>query len=557
MTLLVSGYFYELTAEFLLFGPSLVFQARVEEREARERLEEMQKDGFGAIQKVKRVGEANEAFEEKSEILEDGKAEKGLRKSRSNFRIKKKRSSRGFVRQNSRKRSSKPNPKIIGQGGLGGIMTVGGGSRAPGKLLPLTVDPGIPKNSILGKNFNEDFLTQMTQKLGKVKPPSRNKSIKSLNSLASSTLSTKSSFPGDKKNSKTSNFFEISFNLFNLITTSEQTTLLANHQIIENLLTRWLQSAEKIILEDFEIGGESSKRFAQTLPTMLNQVHTLQREQRGTKFEPIFTKLSKIAKFNKKCFELHITLKTITKLQRQIEGVMLMEDPLNSPNLVTRLDFLLDEFEACIDRMSFTTSFKQSVALYKALQKVDFGVSGKNFGDTEEPRPGNPEVVQRPPGDAQSCNEVLVLVIQQFFGSISKKAFKVFCESKLSLRLAVNPGNHELLTRHCNYWVKVSKTNLAYLAGLSKRLTSKVIKRASVRSLKPVRVLLMKIIEYSNLILKIVEIWDNLGEKRTRKVKKVVASIPKGINLLEERQTTLWDTVIVRFFKIFNDSVFC
>jgi len=143
-------------------------------------------------------------------------------------------------------------------------------------------------------------------------------------------------------------------------------------------------------------------------------------------------------------------------------------------------------------------------------------------------------------------SDIEMLFILMLTEALLTNAEQMFTGTKYGLNLVFSP-KQDTVTKHISFWLKTFN-HLLDTYKLKKHLKSRVLKQASIQILRPKseRERILKIREFCILYLDLSDAVIKEDEENVKKLKGIIALIPKGINILEEGKEKLWDTVKVR-----------
>lgn len=306
--------------------------------------------------------------------------------------------------------------------------------------------------------------------------------------------------------------FIIPFQMFNIIQSDDPTKIEPVKPNLINILERWKRKISKIIFITFTQNSDLS----QNLGKKEAEIKILIQEKEDKNFKIFFDKISKIKELNRSCFSLYKMLKDTEKILDLISKVLSEE---NSKKKLKEIQVLFEGINNSIDRMTFSSAFKMVINSLKS----------------------DKEILKE--------NEYLNYIFIQMFISGSDKLKEIFLMSKLSFKLILSKKNFELLNKHCDFWLKLAKTNLYYMASLQKNFTLKFFSEFFNEELKGLKSFMIKITEFCNLMLRLVEFMLKEEEEldvKKKMIKDVILTIPKGIDVFDEKNIHIWDTIVVK-----------
>lgn len=312
-------------------------------------------------------------------------------------------------------------------------------------------------------------------------------------------------------------FFYLPFQVFNIVKNGDEEKLNSIKPNLKSTLERWRKKVQKVILMDFQPGDN----LGQKMKLKKVEIEVLIEEEKDENFKEFFEKISKIKDLNRECFSLYKSVKDAKRAHNEMTKI-LKEIPKFSIFLKKIVD-LKESVTISIDRMTFSTAYKMLLSSLKP----------------------NKEVL--------SENEYLnYLFIETFFTSTCKIE-EIFKISKLHFGLVLSKKNYDLLKKHCTFWAKIVKTNLLHLANLQKNFSISFFSNYFKHRLKPKKINLMKISEFCNIVLSILDFLNQDKEKiqpQIEEIRKIILCVPKGIDIMDQKNIQLWDTIVVKILKI-------
>lgn len=315
-------------------------------------------------------------------------------------------------------------------------------------------------------------------------------------------------------------FFTIPFQLFNIVVNEDNAKFETVLPTLENILKRWKIKLEKRML----IQQSDNSNLVDLTKSKKIELESIISEKNESKFQQFFDAISKRKHLNRLCFALYKLFKDTERVKSCLE--LITQEPKNYLVFFKNISKNSKGVQNSIDRMTLSSAYKHLLTSLKT----------------------DSEILKE--------NEYLNYLSLEAFLVSSNKIIELFMISKLHIGLILSKKNHELLKKHCTFWSKVVKSNLLNMANLQKNFEIKFFKDFYKEKLKKVKSTLVKITEFCSIVLRILEFLGQDKEKikeQIKEIRQIVTGIPKGVNLLEEKNVTMWDTIVVRIiFQFLN-----